>query len=375
MIRPVIAGCRTSDFPAEQLAAFHEFQPFGLTIFQEPARDGPEAICHVIRQFRDAVGRADAPAFIDQEGGGVMRLKPSFGHGWRDIPPSIRFADLSKRDVQAAQQACFLNAQLIAAEMRTVDIHVNYAPVVDLLTDHTFSGIDDGLHAASGDMRSRMLGSDPHLVARLGRAACRGLIDQGVVPVIKHIPGYGRVRADPHYSVTRVDATAADMEATDFVPFRELADMPAAMLAHVIFTAIDPDSSATLSAKVIALIRDRIGFGNALITDAIEMSAVWPEAFSCDQGIDQFRIPLPRPGMVGEITRRALAAGCDLVLHGDNSRDFAHTVEMMEAAPPCSAAEEARLQRLFSAPPIQPFDRSAAMRRLDDLMAASLPQE
>lgn len=369
MVRPVIIGCRTADFPPEQLAAFRALKPYGLTIFQEPCREGPDAIRHVIRQFREAVGRDDAPAFIDQEGGAVNRLKPSFGHGWRAIPAPEVFAALALKNEKASREAVFLNAQLIAADMRAVDVTVNYAPVVDVFSDDTFRGqTEDGFHAASGDLKSRMLGGDPKIVAMLGRAFCLGLMDQGVVPVIKHIPGYGRVKADPHYSVTKVDHALDELEAHDFFPFKALNDMPAAMTGHVTFTKIDPENSATLSPKVIGLIRgERIGFENLLITDAIEMSAVWPEAFSAEQGTDQFRMPLPKPGMIAEITRRSLAAGCDLVLHGDNSRDFGHTVEMMEAAAPLSLDAFARIDGLLAAPEAQPLDRDDALRRLEKL--------
>lgn len=370
MIRPVLVGCRTADFSPEHLAAFREYRPYGLTIFQEPCRAGPEAVRHVIRQFREATGRPDAPAFMDMEGGAVNRMKPSFGHGWRDIPAAGAFAALAVQNEKAAREAVYLNAQLIAAAMREIDVTVNYAPVVDVYSEDTFrGGGEDGFHAASGDLKARMLGGDPRIVAMLGRAFCLGLMDRGVVPVIKHIPGYGRVKADPHYSVTKVDHALDALDAQDFFPFRALNDMPAAMTGHVTFTRIDPEHSATLSPKVIRLIREKIGFGNLLITDAIEMSAVWPDAFSRDVGADQFNMPLPKPGMIGAITRRALEAGCDLVLHGDNSRDLAHTVEMMAAAPPLDEAALARVDRLLAPPPVEEmFDPADAEQRLEMLM-------
>ena len=203
-VRPVIVGCRTDNFPPEQLAAFTAYRPFGMIVFQEPCRAGPDAVRHVVRQFRQATGRPAAPILIDQEGGIVNRLKPSFGHGWRAIPGADVFAALALRNLAAATRAVFLNAQLIARDMRQLDLTVACAPVLDLFTAETFRGdLPDGLHAASGDLRARMFGSDPVIVAALGRAFCGGLIDQGVVPMLKHIPGYGRVRADPHYGVTR----------------------------------------------------------------------------------------------------------------------------------------------------------------------------
>ncbi len=366
MIRPVIVGCRTDDFPPEQLDAFRALRPLGLIVFAEPAKAGKDAVRHVIRQFRDAVGRPDAPALMDQEGGSVNRLRASFGHGWRTIPAAIVFAALSERDLKQAREAVYLNAQLIAADMRELDVTVNCAPVVDVFTEDTFRGeADEGLHAASGDLRGRMLGHDPRIVAQLGRAFCEGLMDQGVVPVIKHIPGYGRVKADPHYTFTKVDHGLEELEAQDFMPFRALSDMPAAMTGHVTFTQLDPEASSTLSPKVMRIVRERIGFRNLLITDAIEMSAIWPDAFSKELGVDQFRMPLPKPGMIGEITKRALAAGCDIVLHGDSSRDFAHTMEMMEAAPVLDEAQWQRVSNLLTVPRSSPADLTQILKRLE----------
>src|SRR6185312_17319818 len=122
-----------------------------------------------------------------------------------------------------------------------------------------------GADAVIGD---RAYGTDPGKVAALGRAACEGLLEGGVLPIIKHIPGHGRATVDSHRDCPRV-ATGHDLlDRTDFAPFRALAAMPWAMTAHVIFTAIDPDEPATLSSRVIdEAIRGSIGFDGVLISD------------------------------------------------------------------------------------------------------------
>ena len=97
----------------------------------------------------------------------------------------------------------------------------------------------------------------------------------GVLPVIKHIPGHGRATTDSHLDLPVVTAARAELEASDFAPFRALADMPAAMTAHVVFTAIDADAPASTSARVTAeIIRGAIGFDGLLMSDDLGMRAL-----------------------------------------------------------------------------------------------------
>src|SRR5205823_8654329 len=133
--------------------------------------------------------------------------------------------------------------------------------------------------------------------------------------VIKHIPGHGRAQVDSHRALPRVDASAAELAQHDFAPFRTLADMPWAMTAHIVFAAIDHTAPATMSARLIDdVIRRDIGFGGVLVSDDITMGAL--------------------AGSLGDRARRALAAGCDLVLHC--SGVFAEMEEVAAAAPPIS---------------------------------------
>jgi beta-N-acetylhexosaminidase len=141
-----------------------------------------------------------------------------------------------------------------------------------------------------------------------------------VLPVLKHIPGHGRANADSHAMLPVVDASRAELEATDFAAFKPLAGLPLGMTAHVVFTAIDPVSPATTSAKMIQnVIRDGIGFQGLLMSDDISMGAL--------------------SGSLGERTHAALAAGCDVVLHCNGKLD-----EMREVAveSPVLAGEAAR---------------------------------
>jgi beta-N-acetylhexosaminidase len=191
---------------------------------------------------------------------------------------------------------------------------------------------------------------DPARVARLGRAACEGLLQGGVLPIVKHIPGHGRSQVDSHRDLPRVEASRDELAKTDFAPFQALAAMPWAMTAHIVYTAIDADMPATFSPTIIdGVIRRHIGFDGVLISDDISMGAL--------------------QGSLAERTRRALAAGCDLALHCNGV--LAEMEEVADAAAPLTAAAQARLARAeaLRRRSMQPFDRAAAEARFSQLLS------
>src|SRR5690606_38908748 len=110
-------------------------------------------------------------------------------------------------------------------------------------------------------------GTTPEAVARLGRAVAEGHLSGGVLPVIKHMPGHGRAQADSHLELPVVTTSREELAVTDFAPFRALNDMPAAMTAHVVFTALDPDAPASISEIVTReIMRGEIGFDGLLMS-------------------------------------------------------------------------------------------------------------
>jgi beta-N-acetylhexosaminidase len=332
-MKPVIIGCRTESFTPQQLAAFREHLPLGMIVFAEPCRAGPEAVRSVIRQFRSVC--PDSKIFIDAEGGRVNRLKPEFWQGWREVPDARSFAVQAATDLPAAMELIFQNARAIGADLKDLDIDVNCAPVADLVHEDVIASKDsEGKpHATSASLFRRSFGHDPAIVTECVRAFLGGLESAGICGVVKHVPGYGRVSADPHYAQTGIETELAELERTDFVPFRNLNEVPAMMTGHVLYRRIDAQWCSTLSRKVIDVIRTDIGFKGVLIADSIEMNSIWPQGFS-KTARDQFGMGLPMLGTLAFVTRAALEAGCDLVMHSDCSRDFAHTLEILSAAPP-----------------------------------------
>ena len=326
------AGARLSD--AER-RLFERTDPLGLILFARNI-EAPAQLAALVREFRATVGRPGAPVLVDQEGGRVARLRPPH---WRLPPAARRFGALAARDRAAAEEAAALNSRAIAAELAPLGIDVNCLPVLDLPAP--------GAHEIIGD---RAYGGDAETVAALGRAACAGLLEGGVLPVLKHIPGHGRAGADSHLALPRVAAPLAALEARDFAPFRALQDMPAAMTAHVVYEAIDAERPATISPRVVReAIRGAIGFDGLLITDDLGMAAL--------------------SGPPAARAEAALGAGCDAALHC--SGDIGEMRAIAAAVPPLSDAALARVARADAARSAPaPFDAAAAAR-LGALLAAA----
>jgi beta-N-acetylhexosaminidase len=330
--RAVILGCAGETLLAEERQFFAAADPVGFILFRRNCAS-PDQVRRLVATLRDSVGRAGAAVLIDQEGGRVARLRPPH---WRRYPAAAQIAALP---APIAAEAARLGARLIADDLARLGITVDCLPVLDLAV----AGADPVI----GD---RAYGGDPDRIANLGRAVCEGLLDGGVLPVLKHIPGHGRAGADSHYVCPVVEVDHNELSRTDFSPFRRLAAMPWAMTAHLVFSAIDPVNPATFSKTVIGeIIRQEIGFDGVLISDDLSMGALG--------------------GGLGERARRALAAGCDLVLHC--SGDRGEMEEVVAASAPVTEASAARLARgeAMRRRPAE-FDRAAAERRFDGLLGA-----
>ncbi|MBT5073907.1 MAG: beta-N-acetylhexosaminidase [Kordiimonadaceae bacterium] len=281
MYHPVIIDVEGFEINAEEKALFNEFRPFGFILFKRNC-DTPEQLKALTDQMRDITGNADVPILIDQEGGRVARLGPPH---WRKYPSAEIYSHIYETSPDLAITAVQVHASLMAAELTNVGINIDCYPVADLL----FEGADKVI----GD---RSYGDRPNKVSFLARAASEGMISNGVIPIIKHIPGHGRADVDSHLKLPVVETPLDILRETDFIPFTNLNDMPCAMTAHVIYSAIDADKCATISPKVINdIIRGEMGFEGVLVSDDISMKAL--------------------RGTPAENALEALEAGCDLALH------------------------------------------------------------
>lgn len=296
-----------------------EVRPAGIILFKRNARDA-EQIKRLVQAARDAIARDDVLVLIDQEGGRVQRLRAPLA---TDLPAAAAFAKLYQKDAERACDAARCVAHLNAVELSAFGINTNCAPVLDVPVA--------GAHDVIGD---RAYGSEPSQIIALARAVADGLRDGGVLPVIKHIPGHGRSTADSHFDLPVVSTTHEVLAKTDFVPFKALADIPAAMTAHVVFSALDPNHPASTSEKVTGrIIRKEIGFDGLLMSDDLSMRALkGPIAARAEAvlkaGSD---VALHCNGDIGEM--RAAAGGVGM-LAGKAKERFDRAVEATRSSVP-----------------------------------------
>ncbi len=332
MARAFICGCAALALSPEESAFLRESDPWGLILFKRNVADR-EQLRALAASFRAAVGRDDAPVLIDQEGGRVQRMGPP---NWRAYPAAATFgASLPPGE---AEEAARLAARLIAHDLREVGITIDCAPVLDVA--------EPGTHAVIG---SRAFSDRPERVAVMARAYAEGLMAGGVAPVVKHIPGHGRARADSHLELPTVSASREELR-RDFAPFAALRDLPMAMTAHVVYSALDPHHPATTSPLVVReVMRGEIGFDGLIMSDDVSMKALG--------------------GPFEARTRAIFAAGLDMALHcnGDLAEARAVASETPELAG--RALERAQAALAVVRDP-DPLDLADAERRFAAIMTA-----
>ena len=335
MSTPLILGAKGLRLSDDERRFFAEVKPSGFILFKRNI-ETPDQVRALIADMKEATGNADLLILIDQEGGRVARLRPP---QWRAYPKGSDYGALWSVDPDLAGEAAFLGARLIADDLAALGINVDCLPVLDVPVP--------GSHTVIGD---RAYGPEPGMVMALGRAASDGLMAGGVLPIIKHIPGHGRANADSHHALPVVEAGRFALDHHDFPPFRALGDLPLAMTAHVVFRALDPVEPATTSATIIhGVIRGAMGFDGLLMCDDLSMKALG--------------------GSFTSRRDRAIAAGCDVVLHCNGEMDEMKAVA--EGVSPLAGPALDRLSRalalLGTAP--QAFDRGQAEARLASLLA------
>lgn len=317
-----LAGPSLSD---DERAFFKEADACGYILFARNI-ENREQLKSLTDELRTISGRADVPILIDQEGGRVARMRAP---EWMDFPPMGVFEALYDKAPSSALEAARVNARALGLMLAEVGINVDCLPVLDVR--------QEGADQIVGD---RSLASNPMWVASLGRAVIRGLHSAGVVSVVKHIPGHGRALVDSHKETPTVTATGPELD-DDLYPFEKLNDAPMGMVAHVIYTAWDPDNVASQSPTVIGdIIRDRIGFDGFLMSDDINMEALDGDpgqralatvkagndvALHCSGKLDEMKAIAAQIPAMGKKAEERLAAA--MAIHADDERlDFAECI-------------------------------------------------
>jgi len=328
-----ISGCEGLSLSAQEVAFFERNNPWGLILFKRNV-ESPEQVSALTSHFRKITGRVNAPVLIDQEGGRVQRMGPPV---WRKYPAANKYSVLYDSDPLRALKLARLITRLMAKDLFDVGINVDCLPVLDVP--------QPGSHEIIGD---RAYGVTPERVSVLARAAVTGLMEGGVLGIIKHIPGHGRATSDSHKALPRVDTGYDELLHSDFLPFAALADIPMAMTAHVVYSALDANNPATMSKKIISgIIRDEFGYDGLIMTDDLSMHAL--------------------TGDFADRASRAIAAGCDVTLHCNGNMSEGEAVA--EGSGVLSGESLARAEQALSrcCHPL-PFDQEAAEQAVDELM-------
>ena len=331
--RAFITGVSGLELSAAEREFIRSERPWGFILFKRNV-ETPDQVSALVGELRSCLGEADAPVLIDQEGGRVARLGPPH---WPAYPPGAVFGALYDLDPALGLQAARLSSRLIAADLIDLGVTVDCLPLADV-----------PVAGADAVIGNRTYGTEPAKVAAIARAVTGGLELGGVLPVLKHIPGHGRATADSHFRLPTVDTPREELERTDFAAFQPLADLPMAMTAHVVFSALDPAQPATTSATIIRqVIRGAIGFQGLLMSDDVSMNAL--------------------AGSITERTRAIVNAGCDMVLHCNGKLDEMRDVARETPELTGEALQRAR-RALASRKQPEPLDRQAARAELDALV-------
>lgn len=310
--RRFITGLSGHVLTGDERAFLKDARPAGVILFRRNAQTADQ-VQRLTSDVRDALGD-EVLILVDEEGGRVQRLRPPVG---RLLPSAARYGTcLRSRGPAEALRVTRLVAQLTASDLKELGINANCAPVLDLRFE--------GAHDIVGD---RAYGATADEIVPLATQVAHGFMAGGVLPILKHIPGHGRARCDSHHALPVVDVGQAMLDETDFQPFKRMRHFPAAMTAHVVYTAIDAAAPATVSKLVIEeVIRTQIGFGGLLMTDDLSMKAL--------------------SGSLKDRAAGAIAAGCDLVLHCNGNLKEMQSVAA--EAPPVDGDSAHRLETALS---------------------------
>ena len=293
MIMPIVLGAYTPEgsLAHERVVEWVEQQGIGGVIVSVGTPTD------VAVKLNDLQRHARIPLLVaaDLETGAGFRLKGAV-HSPTNIAlgGATDFPSLMALGAATSPRLAYEMGRITAIEARAVGIHVPFAPVLDVN-----SNPDNPI------INVRSFGEDPEAVATLGAALVRGIKDNGAIATGKHFPGHGDTETDSHLELPVIRATRERLDQVELVPFQRAIDagMGGIMTAHISVPSLSGGNGdpATLSGRVLTnLLREDMGFGGLLFTDAMDMGA-----------IDR---RFPR----GEAAVRAVEAGADVILMPPN---------------------------------------------------------
>ncbi len=269
--RRIMAGFEGTVAPASLIKRVRAGRIGGVILFQRNIESAAQTGALIASlQTAALASPLEAPLLvgIDQEGGRVSRLSADF-----TIFPAARGFGAAGGPALAREAA-----RITGAELEAVGVNMNFAPVVDILTNSECAVIGD-----------RAYGATPEVVARMGEAAAQGLQETGVAACAKHFPGIGDMAPDPHDVLPTSSLTLDDLRARELEPFRHLirrAPPACVMAAHAVFEAIDETAPASMSSIFLQeILRGALGFRGVAVTDDLDMGAIDDPAEAALQSI------------------------------------------------------------------------------------------
>lgn len=193
--------------------------------------------------------------------------------------------------------------KMLALELKESGINMNIAPCVDINSNHQNSVIG-----------ARSYGDNPQLVAKMGMNMCLGMEDGGILPCIKHFPGYGDTASESRYKSPIIDKTYTQLCSSELIPFKYAIDrgIECVMAGHIVLNKIDPNTPATYSKAAIGgILRNAMGFKGMVITDCFEMKSI-------SEGIG-----------IGNAAALSILAGTDMVMISHHISNQQQAIEQM----------------------------------------------
>lgn len=252
----LVFGIPGTQIEAEDLRLFREAHAGGLILYRRNFRS-PDQIKGLIRDLDEALGRRLLVA-TDHEGGRVVML----GEGVTVFPDNLALGTTGEAEYARRQ------GEIEAKELRRFGVDVNFAPVLDVLTD-----------TYSPNIGTRSYGKDPELVARLGAARILAMQAGGLSACAKHFPGKGHSPLDAHLALPTIPSTWEEMQRLHLVPFLTAieAGVECIMTSHPLYPALDPTPNcpATFSDRIVrGYLREELGYRGVIVSDDLEMGAI-----------------------------------------------------------------------------------------------------
>ncbi|WP_342505516.1 beta-N-acetylhexosaminidase [Sporosarcina sp. FSL K6-2383] len=304
----LVIGVEGTSFSDEMDNLIRNYHVGGVIVMGKNVSTAAEML-QLINNIKQTNEPNKIPLFmsVDEEGGRVSRLPA----GISKLPEAAKMGKQNDKTIS------YRAGNYVAEVLHEFGYNMNFAPVLDINNNPKNPVIGD-----------RSLGADPELVGRLGVATMHGMMDNGIISVVKHFPGHGDTVVDSHKALPKVEVTLERLRNVELVPFQQAIDKgaDAVMVAHILFPALDPDYPSSMSEAIITdLLRDDMQFDGIVITDDLTMGAI----------ANDYTVP--------EAAVQSFISGSDLLLIVNGYDNQINTVNALVAAIEAGEITEERL--------------------------------